>query len=286
MQPLIVSVGPLANASANNISTTQTPNAGTGFVLNSTLATKDSQYTGSIAGNVLTVTAVASGVVRVGQRVNGAQVTAGTVIVGLGTGNGVAGTYILNIGQTISSTTLYGNVVATLDTPRLVLITTTADDSANKFTVTGTDWAGSPISEAVTGTNNSTSGTVLSYATVTSVVPTATAAGAVTIGTNGVAYSPWVRLDPWANSYISIQCTASGTVNYTLQQTLDDPNSLASPVNPNAMTWVNSSDTAAVGATGTIQTNYGFTPVFARVLLNSGTGTVTATFVQTGVVGR
>ena len=110
----------------------------------------------------------------------------------------------------------------------------------------------------------------------------------VTVGPNAApgATSSLVRLDPWASAQVAIQCTVSGTVNYTLQQTLDDPDSPTNPVPLGSMTWVNSSDAAAVGATGTIQTNYGFTPTFARILLNSGTGTVTATFAQSGVVNR
>ena len=94
-----------------------------------------------------------------------------------------------------------------------------------------------------------------------------------------------VRLDEWAFSQVAIQCTASGTVNYTVQQTLDDPNDPTNPVPLASMTWVNHPDTALVGATGTIQSNYGYCPRFVRVVQNSGTGTVTATFIQANVVG-
>lgn len=174
--------------------------------------------------------------------------------------------------------------VATLDTPRQVLFTFAADETGHNFVVTGKNGTGDTQSETVAGTTAGTKATVLSYKTVTSITISAAATGALTVGTNGVADSPWVRLDPWSNSYVSIQCTASGTVNYTVQQTLDDPNSPTNPVLPSAMTWVNSNDTAAVGATGSIQTNYGFTPTWARILLNSGTGTVVSTFAQTGVV--
>lgn len=106
----------------------------------------------------------------------------------------------------------------------------------------------------------------------------------VSVGPNASsnATSATVRFDDWAPSYISIQIDVSGTVNYTVQSSLDDPNSPANPVAVNSMTWVNSSDTAAVGATGNLQTNFLFAPAFARILLNSGTGTVTATFLQSG----
>ena len=52
--------------------------------------------TASIAGLVLTVTAVASGVLQVGQQLSGSGVAAGTTIAALGTGSGGAGTYQLN----------------------------------------------------------------------------------------------------------------------------------------------------------------------------------------------
>lgn len=93
-----------------------------------------------------------------------------------------------------------------------------------------------------------------------------------------------VRFDEWAAPQISIQCTASGTVNYTVQQSLDDPNDPTNPVSLASMTWVNHPDTNLVAATGTIQSNYAYCPRFARVVLNSGTGTVTATFIQSNVV--
>ena len=54
----------------------------------------------------MTVTAVASGTVSVGQTVTGTGVTAGTVVTAFGTGEGLTGTYIVNIGQTAASTTL------------------------------------------------------------------------------------------------------------------------------------------------------------------------------------
>jgi len=106
----------------------------------------------------------------------------------------------------------------------------------------------------------------------------------VSVGPNAAdnATSSWVRFDDWGPSYISIQCDVSGTVNYTIQSTLDDPNSPTNPVAVNSVTWVNSSDTAAVGATGAIQSNFLFAPTYARILKNSGDGTVKATFLQSG----
>ena len=106
----------------------------------------------------------------------------------------------------------------------------------------------------------------------------------VSDATSGVQYSPLVRLDNWAFGQVGVQLSVSGTVNYTLQQTMDDPNSPTDPVAQASMNWVNCADTAVVGATATKQTNYQFAPIFCRVALNSGNGSVTATFVQVGNV--
>ena len=106
----------------------------------------------------------------------------------------------------------------------------------------------------------------------------------VSDASGGVKYSSWVRFDDYAPSNISIQCTVSGTVNYTVQSTLDDPDDPVSPVATGSMTWVSSSDTNVVGATATKQSNFLFAPKFARILLSSGTGSVTATFMQSSAV--
>lgn len=170
--------------------------------------------------------------------------------------------------------------IAILDSPRRILITTA--DTTHTFTITGTTPTGTLLTESFLVVGGSTYST-LDYATVTSITISGAATGAVTVGTNGIASSPWVRLDEWANSHVSIQCDASGTVNYTLQSTMDDPNSPTNPVTPSAVIWVNTDDANAVNATGIVQTNFLFAPTFARVLLNSGTGSVTTTLAQANV---
>lgn len=62
----------------------------------------------------LTVSAVASGTLGVGDVLSGTGVTTGTVITALGTGTGTTGTYIVSPTQTASSTTITaGAVIAT-----------------------------------------------------------------------------------------------------------------------------------------------------------------------------
>lgn len=189
---------------------------------------------------------------------------------------------------TAGALTLNGSLatagLVTMDKPREVRITTTADETTRTFTITGTDQAGSAISETVAGVNNTTADSVLSYLTVTAITISGNAAGALTVGTNGVASSPWVRLDPWASRSTALQVTVSGTVNYTIQSTNDDPNSPTNVVAPAAMTWINSPDLNVVSATATAQSSFDYAPTWLRVLLNSGTGTATLTAVQAGSV--
>jgi len=71
-------------------------------------ATAGAVVTGSISGTTLTVTAVSSGTLYVGQTIQGSTVTAQTIITALGTGTGGAGTYTVNNSQTVTSRTLYG----------------------------------------------------------------------------------------------------------------------------------------------------------------------------------
>jgi hypothetical protein len=284
MRPVVVSVGPLVTAAANNISTSQTPAVANGqLILNGALATSSFVGTGSISGTTLTITAVSSGVVSLGQAISGAGVLNGATVIGNLTGTGGAGTYLLSTSQTLSATTIYGNAVATLDTARRVLFTTVSDESAKTIYITGTNWAGDTISESLTGPAATTGYTALDYKTVTKIYVSAAFTGAVTVGTNTIASSPWVRMDEYALAQSAMQATVSGTVNYTVQTSMDDTNSPTNPVLPASVTWVSSTDTNVVGATATKSTTFTATPLFIRVLLNSGSGSVTATVAQAGV---
>lgn len=71
-------------------------------------ATAGAIVTGAISGTTLTVSAVTSGTLAAGMTIQGAGITANTIITALGTGTGGAGTYTVNFSQTISSITMYG----------------------------------------------------------------------------------------------------------------------------------------------------------------------------------
>jgi len=174
--------------------------------------------------------------------------------------------------------------VATLDKPRRVLFTFAAGEATNGtvMTITGTDWNGNKATETVAGVNIGTAQTVYDYATVTAISINKAAAGAMTVGTNGVASSRPIFLDPWALPQVALEVDTTGTANSTVQQSLNDPNA-AGYVNVN---WINHADTNLVGITGNVQGNYAYAPVVVRLLLNSGTGSAKLTATQAGSLVR
>lgn len=173
--------------------------------------------------------------------------------------------------------------VAILDNPRRVLITTA--DTTHSFTIVGLSPTGTALTETIADNGTSVQSN-LDYAKITSItmVGAGAATAAITVGTSGVASTPWVRLDEWANAQVAMQVDVTGVVNYTIQSTLDDPNSPTNPVLPQNVVWVNTSDATAVAATGSIQTNFAYLPLYVRALLNSGAGSLSMTVVQASAV--
>lgn len=93
-------------------------------------------FTASIAGTTMTVSAVASGTLAVGQVVLGAGVAPGTTITALGTGTGGTGTYTISVSQTVASTAgLTSTLVDNFSTPVYIdqIPTVTADNIAVTF---------------------------------------------------------------------------------------------------------------------------------------------------------
>jgi hypothetical protein len=176
-------------------------------------------------------------------------------------------------GNTASTVTVGTTQFAILDTARRVIFTSSGTDSGLTLTIVGRDWSGNKITETVTGGVSGTpASTVLDYLAVTQVLTSGATAGTISVGTNGVAGSPWINLDPWAMGAVSGQCAASGTVNFTVQVSNDDPNSYANPVAANVVTW-DSNAAGVIAATVSTAFSLSAAPLWARVLLNSETGT-------------
>jgi hypothetical protein len=198
--------------------------------------------------------------------------------------NGICESQTPTAGALTLNGALVTSGVAVLDAARRVLITTGANESALTFTITGTNWQGNLISETIPGPNATTGQTTNSFKTVTGVSISGNATGTVIVGTNGVADSPWVRFDDWAPNFITVMCDVDGTVNYTVQTTLDDPNSFSNPVPIGKMVWQDALDGNLVSESTNKSGGFQYAPVFAKVVLNSGTGSVRGVFLQSSNV--
>lgn len=180
-----------------------------------------------------------------------------------------------NTNLTINGALVSGGV-ATLDTARRVIVTSAGNDSGITFKLSGTNGFGMPVSETLAGANGGAAQSVNDFATITGVIPSGNTAANVTVGTNGVASTRPICLDSWAFPQVSLQVDVTGTVNATVQQTLDNIN-VAGPANVN---WINHADAALVNLTATVQGNYAYMPVFVRLLLNSGSGSAAIKILQ------
>lgn len=308
MQPISVTVGPLASAVTTSIGALQLLPAAGFAVLNggsgtASAATIAAAQQPAGAGN-LTLKAGAASLGGEGQYIYITTAADETLINFTVTGTDINGATVTEVikGSNTSVTSsakkyktiktiavdgaTTGNVSVgtynpiTFAYPCQITITPTGDESTNTYTVTGIDVNGSTVTETIAGKNASASTSALTYAVVTSVKFTNAPANAFTIGNAQSGSTRWVRFDDWAPSYISIQCVASGTVNYTVQYTMDDPNSVTNPIVQSSVTWVNSDDADVVAASASAVSNFIFAPIFARVNMNSGSGTVRATFLQ------
>lgn len=178
---------------------------------------------------------------------------------------------------TLNGSTVSGGV-ATLDTQRVVLITSAGNDSARTFTVKGTDENGLAITESLAGGNIAAVSTVNNFKTVTSVSIDGAAAAGVTVGTSGVGASKPVPLDQRLTpANIGLIAEVTGTVNYDIQYTFDDvyDPSLASSLN-----WLSIS--ALTGKTATTDGSLGVPASAVRTKINSGAGSVKLVVVQAG----
>lgn len=104
-----VAIVGMATANQNTIAGSVLPIGVAGLTVVDAVGTS---FTGSIFGNVLTVTAVASGTVQIGGTLTGGTISGGTKIVSNGTGTGGTGTYIVNNSQTVLSASIAESVGA------------------------------------------------------------------------------------------------------------------------------------------------------------------------------
>ena len=90
-----------------NLTTLLLPGNGTNGAQNNSLLDtgNPAEFTATIAATTMTVSAVASGTIKVGMGITGTGVTAGTTVTAFVTGSGGAGTYTVSSSQTVSVAT-------------------------------------------------------------------------------------------------------------------------------------------------------------------------------------
>lgn len=99
----------------------------------------------------------------------------------------------------------------------------------------------------------------------------------IVLSQTGAGTTATAPLDIHGRPDISLQVAVTGTVNYTVQQTLDnvfDP--AITPV------WFPHPDTNLVAQTVNRQGNYAYVPSAVRLVVSSGTGTARLTIIQSG----
>ena len=291
-QYLVIS-GAIADESANNICASQTPSGAGNLTIDGAAAVSGVAYLPAqrrvyitSAGNDSGRTFTIYGLMRVPQ---GGYVSVVETVTGANT-NVVSTSKVYDVvnrvaisGAAAAGVTVGMAGVGTMDSARRIIMTSGGNDTGITFTVYGTDWYGTPITDVVTGASGAAASTVLSFKTVTGVLTSGAVATTITVGTNGVADSPWVRFDDLAaNSQTTIQTLVSGTVNYDVETAMLDPNTIGDYAyqNPYLVSWLDALDTELVAETASKSGFFAYTPVWARITLNSGTGTVRGTFRQ------
>lgn len=160
-------------------------NAGDLLVYNTTTGAIGSisagaNFTAAIAGTTMTVSALGAGTLAVGQAVSGTGVEPGTVIVGLGTGTGGTGTYIVNNTQTVASEGMT-SVANTSGTSSGAVVT--GSITTTTLTVTAVTSGSLAVGQVLSGTN------VTAGTTITALGSGTGGAGTYTVSTSQTAAS-------------------------------------------------------------------------------------------------
>lgn len=172
-------------------------------------------------------------------------------------------------------------LAADVGSPAQIVLETNADYTGITFTVIGTDANGSVISEVLAGPNTTTVNSVLYYASITSITASnGVVGGTVQVGTTGTVTSRWARMDSWAAAQAVAQVSVSGTITYSVETSMDDPNDPVAPVAFNSMVWLDALDANLVAETASKSGVFAYTPTWVRVKGSGGTGTASLKIAQ------
>ena len=191
-------------------------------------------------------------------------------------GTSVAAAQLLNASGVFTlNGALVSGGVATLTVPAVLTVFSEKSATVN-FVVTGTAPNGASQTETLAVTASGTVTGSLSFATVTSVAASAPTSATISLGNGVPGYTAWIPLDIYTpNQVTNISNKVSGTVNYSVEYTNEDP--FDTSIQQLAVPHPNASLTAATGD----ETQFTTTLMRAvRLKINSGNGSVRFTCVQ------
>ena len=139
--------------------------------------------------------------------------------------------------------------VLTLSEAQPVTITAAGNETARTFTVTGTAWDDSALTEAIAGPNATIATGTKHFKTVTQIAVDDATAGAVTAGIAGTAELPWIPLDHWLNPFNYSYFVDIGTATFQVESTLD--NLQDSTITPVVNATVEASGSSDAGGSST-----------------------------------
>jgi hypothetical protein len=220
----------VAGVSTNTLTIAYDSDPGTFDLKNQAVVTGGINNGSGLAGTILNVSAVTSGVLAVGQTITGTGITAGTRITALGTGSGGIGTYTVNTSQlVVGGTEITARVVVSGFTSKTGPASFTGSITGTTLTVSGVtgtiaigqNIAGTGISGNVYIIGGSgTTWTISQSLSISSTAMTSTYAVILALDTQGSApttnrwYSVTGNTNPLYNGMY--YCLASTTTSITL----------------------------------------------------------------------
>lgn len=164
----------------------------------------------------------------------------------------------------------------TITPPRFVTITSAGNDSGITFAVLGVGPNGETQTEVLTGANTGAVTSTKTFAYVESIYASGATAGNVKSGVTQSGYSQWIPLDIYnPNQVTTTSVSVSGTVNYSIQYTNEDPfdHSFTHQVVAHPVAALTNASNNQTGFTTTLMRA-------VRYLINSGSGTIRLTITQ------
>ena len=147
-----------------------------------------------------------------------------------------------------------------------IAIACAGDINTVVFTITGFREANSkvPITDTITGVNANAVESTEYFYSITSIAADAAVGTDIYGGAVDEAITRTIPLN-WRGAECGVNVFVTGTINYTVQQTVSDIGSLTNY----DYNWQDCDDTALVAATATANTSYVSVPIALRLKVNS-----------------